>query len=57
MPIELLKKMTSYFLGLRNLLCRSLGLKFETNHFWAQEKSPMMIPIQDLLEWPHVLKT
>ena len=30
--------MTSYFLGLRNLLCRSLGLKFEANDFLGTGK-------------------
>ena len=38
MLIELLTKMNSYFLGLRNLLCRSLGLKFEANHFLGTGK-------------------
>ena len=38
MLIELLKKITCYFFGLRNLLCRSLGLKFELNHFLGTGK-------------------
>ena len=50
--------MTSYFFGSEKSSVSFFGFEIrDKSFFWAQEKFLMMIPIQDLLEWPHVLKT